>query len=145
MLSRSIKDPDKRSYMCKCFGKILQYEVRSLCSDNKGCVLLRHNTDSLKTFNWDDVIRDGSTTAPTLLYFIQQCMPFSRENNDAIAGFIISILMKQRRATASMFQRIVSILLYNGHCTKKVIITITIMIVCMVCMVYVIPFVIDTG
>ena len=118
-----MKNQKKHNHVLKCFSRLLQYELHSLCSDNRDCILISHATDDMINFNCRKVICDAEQLAPNLLYnniIIRQCMPANKKSNDSIAGLIISILLKQRRASASMFQRILSLILYSGHCTKKV-------------------------
>lgn len=118
MISRCMRDPHKRNHLLKCFGRLLQHEVRSLCSDNTKSILISHATEDMIGFNWSRVIDDAEQVAPTLLYLVRQCMPTLKENNDSLVGLIIAILVKQRRPSASIFQRMLSLLLYSGHCTK---------------------------
>ena len=62
------------------------------------------------------------TRAPTLLYILESCTETRkvRKNKEAIVGLITAILCKHRRPSASLLQRIVSIILYSGHASKRV-------------------------
>ena len=42
-------------------------------------------------------------------------------HTDAVIGLIVTLLAKHRRPQLSLFQKIiVSLILYSGHCSKKV-------------------------
>ena len=62
------------------------------------------------------------TSAPTMLSILESCTgtKIVKKNKEAIVGFITAIQCKHRRPSASLLQRIVFIILYSGHASKKV-------------------------
>ena len=41
-------------------------------------------------------------------------------NHDAIIGVLVSIICRHRRPAASLLQRLISLILYSGHASKRV-------------------------
>lgn len=120
VLSRSMKDDRKRRFILKCVGRVLKYEVRQLCSDKCEYILLSQNVED---FNWSIVVQNAERMSPCLLYLIRQCLPYNDNggtSNLRISGLIIAILLKQQRERASLFQKVLSLILFAGHCTKSV-------------------------
>lgn len=74
-----------------------------------------------KEFKWARVMDEMKEYAPTLLNVLLSCTNHSRSNQTAIVCFIASILFKFRYAKMNLFQKILSLILYAGHCGKQVI------------------------
>lgn len=59
--------------------------------------------------------------APTLFLLLQSCIPTATSlNHKAITGMCVAILTKARCSSACLAQKIVSLVLYAGHCSKQV-------------------------
>ena len=122
VVKRNMKIPMRRDYIVGCVGRIIVYELRVLCSDKYSSILTNHGAEQITNFHWDHVIDEAKEAMPVLLKLLSMSMKTrtERDNANAIIGLIISILAKQRRPTSSLFQKIVSLILYSGHCSKKV-------------------------
>lgn len=119
---RCLKDRVVRKYITKGVGLSLQHEIASLCSDKVNSVLRDKSAQAIETFSWEAVIEEMKTRAPTLLSLLESCTKTkkARKNKKAVIGVIAAILCKHRRPTASLLQRLVSIVLYSGHASKSV-------------------------
>ena len=117
VISRSLKDTVRREYIVECVGRILKYELHQLCSDSSSSMLLSNNPDDIMNFKWENLIRES-----VLLKLLYRCTetPTQKDSTTAIIGVIITILAKHRRQQASLFQKIISVLLYSGHSAKRV-------------------------
>ena len=122
VISRSMKIPERQSYIVKCVGKVLHFELCTLCSDEYFDFLSGKDVNQFISFKWTNVMDEIKRHMPVLYQLLRKCMetPSERENTDKLIGVIISILAKHRRPQSSLFQKIVSLLLYSGHCSKKV-------------------------
>ena len=111
-----------RRYMIKRIGLSLQQEIANLCSDKVDSVLQDKCINTLETFSWDAVIEEMTTRAPTLLSLLENCTHTKRARNNrkSVIGIITAILCKHRRPTASLLQRLLSIVWYAGHAAKSV-------------------------
>ncbi len=69
------------------------------------------------------VMEEMKVYAPTLLNILLSCTKTNhpRSNHIATICFIVSIIFKFRYARMSLFQRILSLILYAGHCGKQVV------------------------
>ena len=107
-----------RSYIIKHLGRIIKMELKSLCSSS---ILLNKDKEVLSTFNWERLTHDFKMKSPLLYALLESCLPkFISLDSEAIVGSCICILAKSRRYSASLLQRIVSLVLYQGHAGKQV-------------------------
>ena len=96
--------------------KFLKCEMKSLCSDP---YLLNKSKESLSNFSWDSFYEVLKIKTPTILAFLEACVsPSSSLNTKVVVGVCAAILAKARRPAASLFQHIISIILYSGHSSK---------------------------
>ena len=108
---KCLRDNKVKKFITKGFGTLLHNDIASLCSDNGG---IRKNLTSLQ---WTNLLSLIKTKAPTLLSILQKCTKTKSErlNQNTIIGVLTSILCKHRRSSASLFQQVVSLILYSGH------------------------------
>ena len=111
---KCLKDHRVKKYVTKGFGTLLRKEISRLCSDDGGIT-------NLAELKWNDVLHSMTLHAPTLLALLQSCSKTRRprKNQSAIIGVLASILCKHRRPS-SILQKVVSLILYTGHASKKV-------------------------
>lgn len=114
----AVHDIMTRSYIVKHLGKIIKGELRNLCSSS---ILLNKDRKALSTFNWDDIIQECQCKSPVLYGLFEYCLPKAMGlDSQVIVGTCICVLAKARRSSASLLQRIVSLILYQGHAGKQV-------------------------
>lgn len=118
-----LRSPEIRVQLLKKLGVILRKELKVMCSEKVNSVL-RHTPSS--SFSWDSLKSELCQYAPTLLSIMIECtktvVPCS--NRDAVVGFCCSILVKYRYARMCAVQKMLSIVLYGGHASKQVILSI---------------------
>lgn len=119
---KCLDDAMVKKYIIKCIGTILQIEIAKLCSNKNSSVLKDKTMSALETFSWDKLTSEMKVSAPTLLSILTSCTNTRRANNnrDSIIGAVCAMLCKHRNPTASLFQRMMSIILYSGHASKRV-------------------------
>ena len=117
-----LKDPATRKFLLKGIGVLVRNELKSMCMDSRSSILRNTATHDLKNFTWDTLLNEASETAPVLLELLQQCTQTRRlrSNRHAVIGMCLSILLKQRYPKMSLVQRIITLILYAGHCGKQV-------------------------
>lgn len=123
MISRTLRDPQRRTYVIECVGRIVKHELSKFCSDSYRSILRSEGHSVLKDgFSWELVISEARETMPTLLRIMTRMTetPKKRTNTVAVIGMIIAILAKHRRPQASLVQKVISLLLYSGHSSKSV-------------------------
>ena len=88
--------------------------MKSICSLRRNS-LLRGNIEALKHFSWDAVWEEFTQEIPTLVAFVKNLLP--KADKIFLAG-LICVILQQSCKHMSLFQRVMSILLY-GHGTSK--------------------------
>ena len=121
IIDQCFKDPTTRIHLEKKLGSVLHSEVKAMCSDKVNSVL-RSNNGSLKNFKWDKVMSEMKEHAPTLLNILLSCTrtKYSRKNRTAVVCFVAAILFQLRYYKMNLIQKIIGLILYAGHCGKKV-------------------------
>lgn len=117
-MSHYLRIPSSRANVIADVGKILVSEVQALYSDSFQSVLRSKDVNDLK-------LGEAQDSAPTLLQLLESCTrPASgglpKPNRKAIIGLCICILCRYRRPSMSLFQKIISLILYSGHSAKQV-------------------------
>ena len=84
-----------------------------------GQIELSFFTKIKENFRVDTIIAELVCKAPTLL---RSCLKTktSRPNLSLLITVIAAIICKQRRSSCSLFQRLISLVLYAGHSAKQV-------------------------
>ena len=109
-----LKDLNTRKWLICGFGKMLRYELKVLCSDKVGSI---QSKDSLPNFPWRMVLEEAMEHCPTLfsLLFENTAIKKVRPNQLHVVSVIICMLCKYHHSSMSLFQRLVSVLLYAEH------------------------------
>ena len=88
--------------------------MKIICSLTNNSIL-RTDHEAIKHFSWDVICKELLEKVPTLFAFMQMLLP--KADNMFISS-LICIILKQRCKHMSLFQRVVSVLLY-GHGTNQ--------------------------
>ena len=117
-----LKDLRIRKHITKGVGLQLQREVASMCSDITDSILRNKTKQAMEGFNWENVLGEMKLRAPTLLSLLQSCTKTrkARRYTKCVIGLITAILCKHRRPSACLVQRLISVILYSGHASKRV-------------------------
>lgn len=110
-----------RDQVLNRLGFLIRRELKTLFSLKEDSVFLCSSLDSLLSFSWKKVIQELSAHAPLLLGVLQQCILHKQTiNHDAIVGLVAAIIVKSKYQSMCAVQRVVSLILHEGHCTKQV-------------------------
>ena len=119
-----MKDRNTRKHVVAAVGKVIRNEIKQLCSRNAKSVQRTRDAIKLKQFNWDAIVSEAIEHAPNLTQILMECTKTTRKQSKAvqtsIVGMCLSIFCKHRNPQMTMFQRIVSLVLYAGHSAKQV-------------------------
>ena len=118
---QSWDDPTIKGYLLKLMSVTIRREIGAMCSDKTNSVLKGESTD-LKNFSWSKLDAELKIHAPTLSFFLESCFKTKvpRQNSTYIIFICACLILKNRRPSMSLLQRTISLLLYVGHCSKKV-------------------------
>lgn len=108
--------------MIKGIGSLLRYEVKKLCSQNVNSIQRSKESGSIHNFPWDEILKEAKRNCPTLtkLLIAVSTTKTPRRNQMYLISTIICMLCKHRCSRMSLFQRLISVLLYSGHVGTKV-------------------------
>ena len=111
-----------RKYILKLICVTLKREINTMCSDKTKSLLREQAPDCLQNFNWSQLELELGTYAPTLPCLLDACFSTRvlRQNRTYMLCMCASLMLKNRRPSMSLLQKIVSVVLYGGHCSKQV-------------------------
>lgn len=115
-------DTKVQGYIIHKVSKILQSEIKAMCSLRVHSILKNESTEMLKSFEWDKLISEVKVYAPLLYQVFLSCTKtrHPKSNQNVIIGMCIAMLLKYRYDRMSMVQKIIGLIMYAGHCGKKV-------------------------
>jgi L1 cell adhesion molecule like protein len=114
---QALKDPVAYPYLVKGIGKMIHYEIKQLCSDKADSVQRSKEKKNIADFPWDAIVTEAGQYCPTLTNLLQAATTTkaSNKNRKYVFCTIVCILSKFRRSSMSLFQKLISVLLYSGH------------------------------
>ncbi len=115
---RCLENENIRHCVLNGVCRMVHKEIATLCSDLVPSVLRDKSPELLKSFQWKCLLDELESHAPILKSCIGVRRPASQQQ--AVIGVITAILCKNRRNSASLVQRIISVILYSGHASKMV-------------------------
>ena len=101
-------------------GALLKREMRHLCSNNVADSI---TSIKLANFSWSNYFRKIKSHAPCIVELLTLILTGkSKTNKDIIrvTGLIVSIITSFKRSSMNVVQKMISIILYAGHCSKQV-------------------------
>ena len=104
--------------MCKELVK----ELKTLCSTAVNSVLCDCGPEKLMSFTWVEFEDELKQHAPLLFSTLMSLTKTKRvrANRSAVLCICAAILLKYRFPKMSAIHKIISCILYNGHCSKQV-------------------------
>lgn len=123
--SQCMKGGSVRKFMVTAIGRILRNEIAMLCCDNFDSIMRVKTKDSVKDFDLiiSTINKELQSKTPTLLSLLQWCFKKKKKskfNIDVLIATIVSIMCKNRRPSACIIQKVISLILYSGHSSKQV-------------------------
>ena len=117
-----INDPMMFKYVVNHISRILQSELRKMCSSEVNSVLKQQMPTYFQDFTWDMLLKEAELHAPVLLALMKACTKTKspRSNRYGTMGMCIAILLKYRYDKMCLVQKILSLILYAGHSSKQV-------------------------
>ena len=116
-----LSDDKIKGYIISKIGRDVRTEIKNLSSSQS--ILCSQSLDYLKSFDYDIIIYDElNQKAPYLLSFLMAATKTRslRSNRIAVICTCAMIILKFRYTKLNLFQKIISLILYAGHCSKKV-------------------------
>ena len=116
------KDEGMRQHSVKAMGMVLRGEITALCSDKANSLLTCQSAEALACFCWDDLESEIKIHAPTLTSLLHSCFKtrLPRQNLQQMICLCTALMCKHRRSSMSLLHKVISLILYSGHCSKQV-------------------------
>lgn len=108
--------PKTHGYVLSAVTKQISEQMKSISSLNYNSVL-RSDHQNVKHFSWVAIWDEFQQKLPTLILFLRKLFPKSEDKH---LSFLICILLKHRCKQMSLFQRVISVLLYAHGTSKQV-------------------------
>lgn len=99
-------------------GKNGKFDVKHLCSDEVNSILRSKDPASLESFTWEKVAIEAKVHAP-LTFGLLACIS-DKPSTVHMIGYVVALLCRLHWSYMNLPQRLVSIILYAGHCSKQV-------------------------
>uniref|UniRef100_A0A1X7UTJ1 Uncharacterized protein n=1 Tax=Amphimedon queenslandica TaxID=400682 RepID=A0A1X7UTJ1_AMPQE len=115
LATQAMKHEDSKGEVMKQIDVLLQSEIMVLCSDEFNSVMLHTDADGLKSFSIDTIYK-AISAAPTLTKLLSVCV----KSNRSVLAAMISMIANNRQNKMCLFQKVISLLLYAGNCSKQV-------------------------
>ena len=103
-------------YVLSAVTKQIRGEMNSICSVNYNSVL-RSEHENVKHFSWGAIWNEFTQKLPTLVLFLQKLLP---KSDNRYLSFLICVMIKHRCKHMSLFQRVISVLMYAYGTSKQV-------------------------
>lgn len=94
----------------------MRTEMKTICSLRHNS-LLRGSHEAVKHFSWEAIWREFMQQVPTIVSFLEKLLPKSEHR---FLAYLISVILKHRCKHMSLFQRVMSVLLYANGTSKQV-------------------------
>ncbi len=122
LVNECFKDSQTSGYIFDKIGRLLRDDVRKMCSDYVHSILSDRNSDSLKNFQWSSVMKEMQKHAPYLVNILLSCTKTKVPRNNRVSTICLcaAILFKFRYLRMNVVQKIITLILYTGHCEKQV-------------------------
>lgn len=118
----AFKAPTLRRAMLREMRKSIRHECQALCLKGGQVSVLRRKDAS--KFKWADVSRELHRRAPTLFVALKAaCARKIQKKNytwKRVLPMAAAVLLRGRNQFLNLAQTVISLVLYNGHCSKMV-------------------------
>jgi len=104
------------NYVLSALAKQMRTEMKTICSLSHNSIL-RSNHEAVKHFSWEIIWKELVQQVPTLVSFLEKLLPKSEYK---FFAYLISVILKHRCKHMSLFQRVMSVLLYANGTSKQV-------------------------
>ena len=134
----ALSDPDVMKYLAAGFGKQIKFEIKRLCTARVNSIQKSSDRRHVIQFPWVTIIEEAKEHCPSLLTLLYAstktemlrfgCMPVCvisfylcyRPNHLQFLCAVICLLSKFHNDHMSLFQKLISAILFEGHCGTMV-------------------------
>lgn len=117
-----LMEPSVQRLIIRRIILILRREIATLCSDRVGSIMLGSSPNEMCEFDMHKFIEEAKEHAPILIDILISLTKsrITTVNQPAIVTMILASLCRCKRPKMSLLHKIISVIMYFGHCSKKV-------------------------
>ena len=126
-----MKDKRIRLNIVEIMGNDAGKEMKKLCSKKVNSILRKRDFSSIHSFDIQAVIKEMEEYAPSVLTILRGCLLGRKRSKhkklksrivdiDLLVSVCCALLLRGRSQRMNLLQRIISIVLYCGHTSKRV-------------------------
>lgn len=104
-----------REYTISGIGRIVRTEIKKMSTIQS--ILCSQSDEDLRSFKWDDIYTELKQKAPFFLSISYKNKNYTKQSNSYNVYMCCNTFKVSIQA---LLQKIISLILYSGHCSKKV-------------------------
>lgn len=122
MVDECFADAEIRRYFFHKMSRIVQSELKAMCSACVSSVLQDRSNEAIKTFQWTSLLSEVRINVPVLYRILLACTKTKkpRSNHLGVLGMCTAMLLRHRSDRMSLVHKIIGLILYTGHSGKQV-------------------------
>lgn len=122
VVDQCFEDTKIRDYIFSKVSRIIQSELKAMCSERVSSILRNEDNEAIKTFKWDSFLSEVQLNAPILYQLLLACTKTKepRFNRPGVIGMCMAMLLRHRSDRMSLVHKIIALILYTGHSGKQV-------------------------
>jgi hypothetical protein len=106
--------------LIQLFGKAIKDEIKTMCSENANSILKSMESSDLEQFTWQKVKNEAKEHAPIITSILNIVIAKSKPEKKFMIPFLIATLCNLHWSKMNLHLKVLSCLLYVGHCSKEV-------------------------
>lgn len=117
-----VQNKKTQKHVITALAQNIRKELKQLCSRRVMSLQRARDSSTLQGFNWDAIVDEATEHAPNLVQLLGECTKRKKSEmtQKSTIGMLLSLLCKNRNPKMTLFQRMISLVLYAGHSAKKV-------------------------
>lgn len=119
----ALKDHSMKGQVIAEVGKVVNKELKLLCSNKFNSILLETSQAALEYFSWESLWLELTKRIPVFLSILRACSVKRQADPERVKPVVCMcavILAKFRNPKACLVQCIISMILQAGHASKQV-------------------------
>ena len=117
-----VRNKKTQKHVITALSRNIRKELKELCSRRVMSLQRARDSNTLQGFNWDAIVDEAAEHAPNLVQLLAECTKGkkSETTQKSMIGMCLSLLCNNHNPKMTLFQRMLSLVLYAGHSAKKV-------------------------
>ena len=121
-VAECVRNKKTQKHVIIALAQNIRKELKELCSRRVMLLQRARDSSTLQGFNWDAIVDEATEHAPNLVQLLGECTKRKKSEitQKSMIGMLLSLLCKNHNPKITLFQRMISLVMYAGHSAKKV-------------------------